>query len=147
MSDVDGDSTMHSSPELPIQDEEMFPEDPSTPKNAATHALDPVSELSPPLSQGASQNKITDPVINANGKRILTASGAGEALPTNVVQTDPATGYQWTKQEDRPGFEWMNARAREEADRAWESIVDKASQIKTKYGDPLKPEVPMRLGR
>ncbi|KAJ4296776.1 hypothetical protein N0V90_006824 [Kalmusia sp. IMI 367209] len=96
--DVDGDSTMHSSPELDAEDE-LFPgEGPSTPRNAASFALDPTSELSPPNSQG----RAPEDSLSA------LASGA-----PRDDQCERQTG----------------------------------SQIKTRYGDPLKPEVPMTLKR
>lgn len=170
--DIDGDSTMHSSPDLAAADDEMFPDEaPSTPKNAAAFALDPASELSPPNSQGGpSTSTAASAILNANGKRILPPSASGEASSSSVsggVHTDPATGYQWSKHEDQPGYEWKNNRAREEEARALEQIVDKANQIKRKlrlcaagcvwgqclccdtgrYGDPLKADVPMTLGR
>ncbi|KAF2638037.1 hypothetical protein P280DRAFT_456849 [Massarina eburnea CBS 473.64] len=137
---------MHSSPDLDAAaaDDEMFPEGPSTPRNAASRVLGTVDELSPPNSQGPSQATTTNPILNANGKRVLTTAGEASSSSTDTVHTDKATGYQWKRPEDRPGYEWTNPRAREDHERAWESIVDKASQIKTKYGDPLKPEVLVR---
>ncbi|CAI6250187.1 unnamed protein product [Periconia digitata] len=160
MSDIDGDSTMHSSPEFAANDDEMFPDEaPSTPKTAATFALDPASELSPPNSQGgpsastAAVSSSSD-ILNSNGKRNLPPSASGEAAATvmsssvpRTWQTDPTTGYRWFKAEDQPGYEWMNNRAREDALRALNEIVDRESQIKRKYGDPLKADIPMTLGR
>ncbi|PVH98779.1 hypothetical protein DM02DRAFT_530535 [Periconia macrospinosa] len=152
--DIDGDSTMHSSPDLAADDDEMFPDEaPSTPKTAAAFALDPTSELSPPNSQGGPSLSTTTSTagLNTNGKRNLPAGASGEAAASNfapgVVHTDPATGYKWSKQEDQPGYEWKNNRAREDEARALEQIVDKGSQIKRRYGDPLKADVPMTLGR
>lgn len=143
--DADGDSTMHSSPELEA-DDEMFPDEgPSTPRNAATFALDPASELSPPDSQGPSAlprgesfaAALNSPsVLNANGKRAypstaVTAASATAGAATGTVHTDPASGYQWTKAEDQPGYEWKNTRAREDESKALDIIIDKNSQIKS----------------
>ncbi|KAF2691257.1 hypothetical protein K458DRAFT_288676 [Lentithecium fluviatile CBS 122367] len=159
--DADGDSTMNSSPELDAEDE-MFPDEgPSTPRNAASFALDPTSELSPPNSQSGpstlTRNDSTaftnsPSMVNANGKRTriegAPGTGSGSAgAEAGARHTDNATGYQWSKQEDQPGYEWKNTRAKEDELRALDQIVDKSSQIKTRYGDPLKPSVPMTLKR
>jgi hypothetical protein len=144
--DVDGDSTMNSSPELAPEDE-MFPDEgPSTPRNAATFAL-PASELSPPNSQGGPSNLTREEstaftnspsLLNANGKRtrltVSAASGSGIAGAEGATHTDSATGYQWSKAEDAPGHEWKNNRAREDEARALDMIVDKDSQIRSKSG-------------
>ncbi|KAF9740865.1 hypothetical protein PMIN01_00404 [Paraphaeosphaeria minitans] len=164
--DVDGDSTMHSSPELDADDDDLFPGDgdgPSTPRNAASYALGPASELSPPNSQGRLPEESLSALaggapsmINANGKRAhpssvanaAPASGSGSGdkkSKSGPVQTDSATGYQWSSQDEAPGYEWKSNRAREEEARALEAVVDKGSMIKTRYGDPLKPSVPMYL--
>ena len=146
MSDADGDSTMQSSPEL-AADDEMFPDEagPSTPRNAASFSLDPASELSPPNSQGGPSNVPRDEsfpaalagtptALNANGKRIRASAALTSAVGSgnsSAVQTDAVTGYQWSKAEDQPGYEWKNTRAREDEARAMEQIVDRASQIKS----------------
>jgi hypothetical protein len=143
--DGDGDSTMNSSPELG-PDDEMFPDEgPSTPRNAASYALDPTSELSPPNSQGGPSSLAHEgptafsnspSMLNANGKRLRPqvplASGSGDVGEQTAAHTDSATGYQWTKPEDQPGHEWKNNRAREDEMRALDQIVDKSSQIKSK---------------
>ncbi|KAF2199941.1 hypothetical protein GQ43DRAFT_464407 [Delitschia confertaspora ATCC 74209] len=150
MSDAEGDSTMRSSPDLAPADE-MFPDEkdgPSTPQGSAAIAssLDPASEMSPPDSQGPT-NLVGVPrddnlatmtgspsTINANGKRVFTEG----------VKVDQATGYTWERQEDEPGYEWMNKRAQEEMVRALDQIVDKGSMIKLRYGDPLDPTIPLK---
>lgn len=146
--DVDGDSTMHSSPDLEADDDDdLFPGDgPSTPRNAASFALGPTSELSPPNSQGRLPAESLSALaggapsmINANGKRAhpssvanaAPAGGAGDKT-SGPVQTDPATGYQWSSAEDAPGYEWRSNRAREEEARALDAVVDKGSMIKSK---------------
>ncbi|KAK3203722.1 hypothetical protein GRF29_106g434359 [Pseudopithomyces chartarum] len=166
--DADGDSTMHSSPELDALEDDLFPGDgPSTPRNAASFAL-ASAELSPPNSQGRFQEEGSNqsalaggaaypPTINANGKRAhpssaattQTSNASSRAADNKAgpVQTDAETGYQWTSAEDAPGYEWKSNRAREDEVRSWDTIVDKGSMIKTKYGDPLKPEVQMGLKR
>ncbi|KAL1607846.1 hypothetical protein SLS60_002784 [Paraconiothyrium brasiliense] len=161
--DVEGDSTMHSSPLLDAADDDIFPgEGPSTPRNAASFALGPASELSPPNSQGRLPKEslsslaggaTTPSMINANGKRahpssVATAApqGAGDKK-SGPVQTDSVTGYRWSSAEDAPGYEWKSSRARDDEAKALDAVVDKGSMIKTRYGDPLKPEVPMTLKR
>jgi hypothetical protein len=143
MLDPDGDSTMHSSLEL-ARDDDVFSgqqarkAEPSTPRNPASFALGASSELSPPNSQGPSNPARSDgsvagasgsPSLNVNGKRILTATSAN--TPGASIHTDPETGYQWSKREEQPGFEWKNARAREEELRALDAIADKAFMIKS----------------
>ena len=143
--DVDADSTMNSSPEMGAEDE-MFPDEgPTTPRNAASFALDPTSELSPPNSQGGPSSLTREDstafsnspsLLNANGKRLRaqvpTASGSGAAgAEAAATHTDSATGYQWSKPEDQPGHEWKNIRAREDEVRALDQILDRGSQIKS----------------
>jgi hypothetical protein len=145
----DQDSTMHSSPSMAADDDEMFPDEalPSTPRNATSHALATSSELSPPNSQppanlprGDSFSATIASNVNENGKRPLslnpaaavaseTASGAN-----GLTHADPETGYQWSRAEDQPGFEWKCQRAREEEMRALDQIVDKGCQIKSECG-------------
>jgi hypothetical protein len=139
MADAEGDSTMHSSPELGA-DDEMFPDEagPSTPRNAATHALDPASELSPPNSQGPSTLPRDDnfsaalsgsPSLNQNGKRVLAPVSTGQS---QSLHTDPETGYQWSKPEEQPGWEWKNNRAREDEARSLDQITEKGAMIRSK---------------
>lgn len=141
----DQDSTMHSSPDMAADDDEMFPDEalPSTPRNPASHVLNTGSELSPPNSQGPANlprgDSFTATIasnVNENGKRPLSLNPAATATAheSGVTHTDPETGYQWSKPEDQPGFEWKNQRAREEEMRAMDAIIDKGSQIKSEYG-------------
>lgn len=167
MSDADGDSTMHSSPSLP-EDDEMFPDEalPHTPALAgSTHTIHNstiASDLSPPNSQTTQQQSSSlAHGVNENGKRPLSLAGqqnAGGSASSGVgsssltgsgsgVHTDAETGYTWSKSEDQPGYEWKNTRAREEENRALETIIDKGLQIKTRYGDPLDPSVPAKAKR
>jgi hypothetical protein len=162
-SDIDGDSTMHSS----ADEDEMFPDEalpnnPATPMNTSIQNL-AAPELSPPNSQGPALPRDTSTLsstVNANGKRPLslaqTAAGS---------HTDPETKYSWSKQEDAPGYEWKNTRAREDESRALDAIVDQGAQIKrecysileanghvadddaVRYGDPLDPNVAAKSKR
>ncbi|KAF2747289.1 hypothetical protein M011DRAFT_467813 [Sporormia fimetaria CBS 119925] len=151
MSDVDGDSTMRSSPELGQSAERQTQaiDDPQTPRNPASHALSAGMELSPPNSQGPAGLSRDDtasggsPSLNANGKRTLASTSAATSAAPHAKGrfTDPQTGYQWAAQEEAPGWLWKNPRALEEKTRAMDAIVDKDLMIKTKYGDPLDPNV------
>jgi hypothetical protein len=144
--DPDGDSTMQSSMEVADIDDMSSSQpsneaDPSTPR-AASYAMGATLELSPPNSQGPS-NQIRSgnpaaaasgsPSLNVNGKRILTGASANAAVdtPPAQVHTDPETGYRWSKVENQPGFEWKSARAREEQARALDAISDKGYMIKS----------------
>ncbi|KAF2791152.1 hypothetical protein K505DRAFT_310041 [Melanomma pulvis-pyrius CBS 109.77] len=163
MSDVDGDSNMHSSPELDAEDE-MFPDEasgpagPSTPRNAASFStgIGPTSELSPPNSQGGHLPRDdsfsatfsgSPSALNANGKRVYgtvpTSSTAGGGESANLHE-DKETGYQWAKAEEQPGWDWNNTKARDEEKRALDQIVDKNFMIRTRYGDTLDPSVPAK---
>jgi hypothetical protein len=133
-SDNEGDSTMHSS----ADEDEMFPDEalsnnPATPMNASIQNLASASELSPPNSQGAPalprDTSTLSGTVNANGKRPLSLAQTGANMPAGA-HTDQETGYSWTRQEDQPGWEWRNTRAREDESRALDTIVDQGSQIK-----------------
>ncbi|KAF1840804.1 uncharacterized protein K460DRAFT_370782 [Cucurbitaria berberidis CBS 394.84] len=156
MSDVDGDSTMHSSPSLNgNDDDEMFPDealshnpnpnpDPSTPHHPSINLAS--RELSPPNSQSQPRDPASLTLgVNANGKRPLSQAQTAGMLGGS--HQDAETGYQWSKQEEQPGYEWKNTRAREDEARALESIVDKGSQIKLRYGDPLDASVEAKMKR
>lgn len=133
---------MHSSPDMAADDDEMFPDEalPSTPRNAASHALNAGSELSPPNSQGPANLPRGDSFaatiasnVNENGKRPLSLNPAATSNDAGATHTDPDTGYQWSKGEDQPGFEWKSQRAREEEMRSLDQIIDKGSQIKSEF--------------
>lgn len=122
---------MHSS----ADEDEMFPDEalpnnPATPMNASLQNLAAASELSPPNSQGGPSiprdTSTLSSAVNANGKRPLSLAQSASI----GSHTDAETGYSWTKQEDQPGWEWKNTRAREEENRALDSIVDLGAQIK-----------------
>lgn len=162
IADIDGDSTMHSSPEPDMAEDDLFPGDgPSTPRNAASYAL-ASAELSPPNSQGRFQEESSSAsanaggaeppsIINENGKRAHPSSVANTAAATTTtttsgasdkkagpVQTDPQTGYQWSSAEDAPGYEWKSNRAREDESRALDMIMDKGSMIKSTLSSRIR---------
>lgn len=131
---------MHSSPRN-ASDDEMFPDEalpnnPTTPHNPAV-GLTVDSELSPPNSQTQTRETLG---VNSNGKRPLPPSMTSSA-PSNSgalgSHQDADTGYQWSMQEDQPGFVWKNTRAREEEVRALDSIVDKGYMIKREFRVPF----------
>jgi hypothetical protein len=69
--------------------------------------------------------------LNTNGKRNWDSNGlikAGE---------EKDSGYKWEREEDGPGYSWMNTKAREEAQRAWVQVVEKDRRVGNKYGDVL----------
>jgi hypothetical protein len=161
--DNEGDSTMHSS----ADEDEMFPDEalpnnPATPMNASIQNLAAAPELSPPNSQGGPANLPREPstlssAVNANGKRPLSLAQTASTMPQGT-HTDSDTGYSWSRQEEQPGWEWKNTRAREDESRALDAMVDLGSQIKSmchlggarsifacktddwvaRYGDPLE---------
>jgi hypothetical protein len=79
--------------------------------------------------------------LNANGKRSWKENGGkggskGEAKPGGAQgeqHVQQETGYTWTRDEDAPGYAWMNVKAREDAQRAYSQIVDKDRMIKSEF--------------
>lgn len=45
------------------------------------------------------------------------------------IRTHQASGYQWSRDEDAPGWSWKSKKAREDAARASENIVDKDRSV------------------
>jgi hypothetical protein len=139
--DNEGDSTMHSS----ADEDEMFPDEAlgnnlATPMNASLQNV--AAELSPPNSQGGPSTVSRDTstlssTVNANGKRPLSLAQNASTMSAGT-HTDAETGYSWTRQEDQPGWEWKNTRAREDESRALDGIVDLNSQIKCEYSMMLQ---------
>ena len=64
--------------------------------------------------------------LNANGKRSWESNGH-----------DADTGYKWEREEDAPGWAWLNQKAREDHSKAWSQVVEKDRKIGNKYGDVL----------
>jgi hypothetical protein len=69
--------------------------------------------------------------LNANGKRNWDSNG----VTKSGVEKD--SGYKWEREEDAPGYAWMNIKTSEEASRAWAQVVEKDRRIGNKYGDVL----------
>lgn len=61
----------------------------------------------------------------------LQAMANGKARADQVVKTHPS-GYQYSRAEDEPGYVWLNKKAQEEYQRAWESLSHKDSMVKSK---------------
>jgi hypothetical protein len=123
-----------------LSENEMFPDEalnnPATPhNNTLTNVA--ANELSPPNSQSHARDPaITSLGVNSNGKRPLSTGMAHNTEGQGVAgggHQDAETGYQWTKQEDQPGFEWKNNRAREEENRALDTIIDKGHMIRREH--------------
>jgi hypothetical protein len=133
---------MHSSP-VNASDDEMFPDEalpnnPATPHNTSLNIA--ANELSPPNSQSQPRDPASLALgVNSNGKRPLSTGltqSATNILGGGGTHQDAETGYQWSRQEDQPGFEWKNTRAREEEARALDNIIDKGYMIKRNYPLP-----------
>lgn len=136
---------MHSSPEA--SDNELFPDadNPITPLNQITEP----SALSPPDSQGGVSlqqampvAEAGHPIANSNGKRPLQSidgtemsngTGVARAPGSAPGRTDRNSGYTWYKPEDEPGYAWMNKKAMDEANRAYDSLVDREKTIGSKF--------------
>jgi hypothetical protein len=148
-----------------MQDDSSADSSPTTPPNHTTSTAFS-AELSPPDSQQLSAqipNNAPSPFtplasgagkaaantgkkmppsanLNANGKRSWGENS--NAAPAAGVEggkggTEKESGYTWEKEEDAPGYSWANTKAREEAARAWGTVVDKERKIGNKYGDVL----------
>jgi hypothetical protein len=130
--------------------------DNDTPTTPPANIFPPSGELSPPNSQGGplpTHLHNTDPIpfsplsgnsakmapsqaLNANGKRSWKENGGkgakGEGKEEGTVHVQQETGYTWKRDEDAPGWAWMNVKAREEAQRAYGQVVEKERMIKSK---------------
>ena len=58
--------------------------------------------------------------MQANGK-------LKQEFPT---KTHERSGYTWGREEDAPGYAWMNKKALDEFHRAWDSLVHKDFMVK-----------------
>lgn len=141
----------------PMQDTSTSPTSstPTTPPAATTTSLfGSDAQLSPPDSQnlqpvnlpsapspftplsgrGAPASKKNMPPseqINANGKRIW------DTATTEKSGVEKETGYKWEREEDAPGYAWLNPKAREEAARASTQVVERERRVGNRYGDVL----------
>ena len=140
----------HSSPSS--NESDLYNNEPSTP------ARNILTELSPPNSRGPSSSTLptlsnasnsparcvdldTSNSKNANGKRVLQASeeNAGVASSGNGLYEaqSGAAAAGGAREPQPPGWAWQNKKAREEAARALEGIVQKDLMVGLRYGDPL----------
>lgn len=139
--DYEGDSQMHSSPD----DSEI---DTQTPTAQITNASD---LQSPPNSQ---QRSTTDmppaasgiAIANSNGKRpIQTISNGnddleeiatmanGKARAELPLQTHQQSGYSWRRHDDAPGYGWLNKKAVDEYQRAYDGLVHRDLVVTRTY--------------
>lgn len=130
-------------------------DDVSTP---AGQVINPAALTSPPDSQHSRAAPImpssSGASANANGKRPLKevnglegddeeldiARSNNAAMPPKKAdlppQTHQASGYTWTRAEDEPGYSWLNKKAQDEAQRAWDGMVHREHMVKGKSGLP-----------
>ena len=143
-------SSNSTSPDDAGAADDLFPdsERPSTPIHQTSFPH--LTELSPPNSQGVPLPETAATAVqrgaNANGKRplstldsngdnlsVLAGQKAGAPTTTSIetsqVKTHEGSGYSWTRAEDEPGWSWMNKRAQDDANRAWESLVMKDRRV------------------
>ena len=126
--DVDGDSTMRSSPSNsdPEDNPNPFPStrDLATPTPDLDHGA-PVSELSPPTSQDPPDTNnnvaMTDPTEEQQQQQPSSVGGGEERRTMNGIR-----GLKAKEEEaEVPGATWKTKRAQEEFQRAMETVVDK----------------------
>lgn len=154
--DHDGGSTMHSHSSPADDDSDLFPdEQPATPH----HSRQPASDISPPTSLHAanapaapSSHTVAQPDqsrLNQNGKRALamanskaTASAGKPNGAAFTPQVHQPSGYRWEREEDAPGYAWMNKKAQEGLKQGWDAIVDKDKMIRSEiYPPALLPAI------
>ena len=70
-----------------------------------------------------SETEVEYELINENSMRVWGPSAT--------------KAYYTLREEDAPGYTWMNQKAREEASRAWSQVVEKDRRIGNTYGDVL----------
>lgn len=46
------------------------------------------------------------------------------------AKTHDRSGYTWSREEDAPGYAWLNKKALDEYHRAWDSLVHKDSTVR-----------------
>ena len=139
--DHDGDSQMVSSPE----DSDI--EHTQTPHNQIPPQA---SILSPPDSQHQSAMPTSasgSVMANANGKRPINtiSNGADDAEELAAMHANgkpkqefpprkhERSGYMWSRAEDEPGYAWMNKKAQDEGQRAWDSLAHKEYMVKGEW--------------
>ncbi|KAF7187315.1 hypothetical protein HII31_11403 [Pseudocercospora fuligena] len=114
--------------------------------------------LSPPDSQHRETRSNTNmptsasgsSIANSNGKRPLQtiSNGAddmeelqamanGKARADQMVKTHPS-GYQFSRVEDEPGYVWLNKKAQDEYQRAWDQLSHKDVMVKNRFGDTFE---------
>ena len=138
---------------------------PTTPPNQAASSSHFTSELSPPDSQQLSAT--ANPANVASPTPLTPLAGAGSSKASTAANANPSkkmppsanlnangkrewnnngiekagvekeSGYSWEKEEDAPGYSWNNGKAREEAQRAWQGVLEKERRVGNKYGDVL----------
>lgn len=140
--DHDGDSQMLSSPS--DSDTEQI----QTPLAQTTTSSSNI--LSPPDSQHRSNTSMPtstsgSTIANANGKRPINTisngaeddeqaptiqNGGGKARAEFATKTHERSGYSWNRAIDEPGYAWMNKKAMDEFQRAWDGLVQKENMVK-----------------
>lgn len=61
----------------------------------------------------------------------------GKARQEQPVKTHQKSGYQWSRNEDEPGFAWINKKALDECARAYETLQHKDSYIGSEWHTPI----------
>jgi len=145
------DTPQVPTPNTPPHNSSLFQSTDTTPPSSQSPGGVSLSSSTMPTVAASSSG------ANANGKRPLdtldgtidAASGIDADSPTNStaiangtkatgtsgnqkVHTHASSGYTWTRAEDGPGYAWINRKAQEDANRAWETgIVGKDRVIQS----------------
>lgn len=59
----------------------------------------------------------------------------GRPQQQQQVRVHQATGYQYTRDEDAPGYSWKSRKGQEDMMRALELVVDREKIVGRTYGD------------
>ncbi|QIX01397.1 hypothetical protein AMS68_006914 [Peltaster fructicola] len=132
--------------------------DADSPMTDSSHSPDS-SLLSPPESQteqttttttSSRDMPVTTGPANANGKRprkdisngaTEDEDGARAMRSVNgkqlAIQEHKKSGYKWERAEDEPGYAWLNKKAADECNRAWDQLIHRDLVIAGRFGDPL----------
>ena len=64
-----------------------------------------------------------------------SANGVPKPRQEFAARTHAASGYSWSREEDAPGYGWLNKKALDEGARAWEGMVHRELMVRGRYGD------------
>lgn len=89
------------------------------------------------IDRAAEANSSHDPHTTNPGAitGLFSGTSANTSTQSRASQrkVHEASGYTWERDEDAPGYVWKNKKARDEADRAGEALIDKDRIVGRKF--------------